>query len=61
MFQQQMRQFSVLKKNSDPSLRLYESVNNNFTKSEKQFLFELHSSINRIVLHCQMSCAIYFT
>lgn len=44
-------------KNSYPWLKLYKSVNNSFIKSEKRFLFELHSSTNRIVLHCQMSCA----
>lgn len=51
----------VKKKKSDPWLQLYKSVTNNFIKPEKHFLFDLHSNTIRIVLHCQMNCAMYFT
>lgn len=51
----------VKTKKSDPRLQLYKSVTNNFIKAEVDFLFDLHFNTIRIVLHCQMSCAMYFT
>lgn len=46
---------------SDPRPQLYKSVTNNFIKAEVDFLFDLHFNTIRIVLHSQMSCAMYFT